>query len=57
MKPEFEYRDCVQCEANYLDQCKHIVVVIGGKPELPDVCWRRDRVKLMPEPHNQEQRV
>lgn len=51
MKQEFEWRECVLCEAKYIEDCKHIDVAIGGKPELPKSCWRIESIKNIPKPH------
>jgi hypothetical protein len=52
MKLEFEWRECVLCEAKYIEDCKHIDVAIGGKPELPKSCWRIESIKNIPRPHD-----
>jgi hypothetical protein len=54
MKPEFEFRKCVHCDAHYIEECPQIEVVIGGKPELPEGCWRRDKVELKAKSHKKK---
>jgi hypothetical protein len=49
---EYEWRDCVQCECSYIEDCKHVNVELGGNPVLPDMCWRKDFIKLTPKPHH-----
>lgn len=48
----YEFRDCVRCECKWIEDCPHIIVELGGKVKLPIDCWREDRVKIEPKPHN-----
>lgn len=54
MKGYSEYRECVQCEAKYIEDCPHVVVILGGKNQIPEDCWREDLIKLTAKPHNDE---
>ncbi len=54
MKPEYEWRECVTCEAKYIEDCKHQEVDIGGVKKLPDYCFRRDLIKIEPKSHKQD---
>jgi hypothetical protein len=51
MRPDYEWRECVSCEAKYIEECKHQEVGIGGIHKLPDYCYREDLVRDKPKPH------
>jgi hypothetical protein len=51
-KREFELRKCVHCEVKYIEDAECIDVEIGGKPVLPEGCWRKDLIRVTPKPHN-----
>jgi hypothetical protein len=56
MKPTYEWRDCVTCEAKFIEDCKHLQVIIGGKNKIPEYCWREDLIRIEPKPHNNKER-
>jgi hypothetical protein len=48
MIPEYEYRQCVNCE--YIEDCPHPDVDMNGEPIPPKECWQKDHVKLSRKP-------
>jgi hypothetical protein len=48
MKPDYEYRECLNCE--YIEDCPHPLVDEKGKPIPPEECEKKESIILSKRP-------